>query len=215
MREFILILLLIIMTLGVNAEQDLSEYYFTGEIDPSRYKQFSNCGYSEEQRAKFHIFDNKIIAECHSETGWYDIGLKDGEYELVTQNRNNISVAVNDGKLLDLVIKSGSLDEEGVLSLSDDSCRIASFLMKYKLAYGKVDYVQYLLGTTSNEEDSYYFDAYFYNIYQYKNVLLSSYYFQSKIGKPEVRILGKNISRENLCFRFYNKKKCVFDDIIL
>jgi hypothetical protein len=162
---------------------DYRDYYFKGEIDVIRYPQFNSCGYKAGLKVKFDIYDDRFFAECDGEFGWIPYAGKDGYYEFITEENISINLTSIKGKIVNLKINNPEkIKGKKKLSLQNNSCEIAEFISKFQNAYYSKEikssqlknHKLYRLGEYSETEGEYMFDFWLFELFQYKDKLLSS-----------------------------------------
>jgi hypothetical protein len=164
---------------------DYRDYYFKGIIDLKKYPQFKYGNDEQNLEVKFNIYDNKIFTEYEGDYGWLTSSkVNDGSYDFTTEDNIKLEVASVNGEITGLIIKNTEeLENKKKLSLKSDSCEIAGFISKFKLAYHKEeiklsknsDYKFFGLGDYNKRENKYFFDSWVLGIFKYRNKLLSSY----------------------------------------
>ena len=199
----------------------IGQYYFTGEIDSGKYEQFHGCDLNKREKTKFYMFDYKIFAECAGAYSWIPMSIKNGKYEFQTNDGIALSLLVQDGKVINLVFDKNLFKNQKPLIKNRDSCLIAAFFSKYKVAYKKNDYEQYTLGFGSKlykkyhndfkkmaftyhdpslKESDILFRFFFINIVHYAGEKFVTYHYSSAIDDQPVI----EVNASEFCLRKFN-----------
>jgi hypothetical protein len=120
----IVFLIIILLTFSARAEEDYSQYYFTGIYSLERNKQYD--GSVETKR--FHIYDNKGFLDVDFEYHYLD-KIPDGNKKLISDNGTKISFNIKNGEVSSLNILSKNIKEKK--ENIGDSCRNAAFFYQF------------------------------------------------------------------------------------
>ncbi len=160
------------------------DYYFNGIIDLEKYPQFKYNDYRKDLETEFYIYDNKIFVESEGDYDWpISLKISDGSYDLTTMDNIELRISSVNGEITNFIIKNTEkLKNKKKLNFANDSCKIADFIFKFKLAYyqkkikSSRDHQKLFgLGDYNSRENKYFFDSWVLSIFKYKDKIMSSY----------------------------------------